>query len=151
MRGIRHTQLVLATLLAIAGMAVTSLAQARNNWHKLFNHQQANRSLPVCIDKLYQITHCQSLATLGAHKQMIWQTPLYTMDAVPNRLYFSFNKSRCRQKNRPRPTLLRALFPRLPDLRLDLEQFVVNVEVPSELNASTIGRSSLRLGYRSCW
>jgi len=154
MRATKHSLIVLVTLLTVAGMAATSLAQARNIWRKPVITDRDSHNPQVCIDNLYQITHCQlmtrPLINHMAERRLMWNSPVYTTSTVPNHQFFALKKSHCRHKKAHNgPTLLRALFPALPDLKLKLERFAVNVEVSSDFNE--IGQSTIRLGYRNCW
>jgi hypothetical protein len=149
MRGIKHSIIVLVTLFTIAGMMVASLAQARSNWRKSTTSQLEMGSPLVCIDKLYRITHCQAMHNPLIEKQMLWQSLMDGANTTPNYFVFALNKSRCRHKQRQRPNLLQTLFPGIQDLRLELDSFALNVEMPTEIN--NIGQSIVHLGYRNCW
>lgn len=148
MQGIRHSLITWITLLTVTSIAVTSLAQARYNGRHPAIHLQVPLSPRICIDHLYRITPCQVINNQRLNNYLT-EWPPATVNSL-NQLLFTLKKSRCRQpRRRQRPTLLRALFPSIPDLRLQLDRFAVKVEIPSSLNDFDL--SIVHLGYRNCW
>jgi len=149
MRGIRYSLRVPVALLGIAGIAVTSLAQARNIWQSMTVSHRDGSDPAVCIDKLYRIIQCRVSAYPVVTNQLAGPTVLHHTDTQTGYLIFTLKKGHCQHKSNRRPGLLRALFPGLPDLSLELDQFAVHVETPS--NLSNISDSTLYMGYRNCW
>ena len=149
MRVIRHRLSVLVTLLTAINMAAASLAQARNDWQYPVVFSNTDNTPPVCIDRLYRVTRCLSTTRPLSDNRTLWQNPVYNNTPSTNHIIFALTKARCRPRYHRHRSLLRALFPSLPDLQLELERFAVNVEVPSALE--NISQSTIHLGYRNCW
>ena len=150
----KHNIVVLVALLTVTGMAAASLAHAGNNWRQVVITHNDTHNPQVCIDNLYRITHCQltssPLTNNRDDMRLMWHSPLYSTSTVPSHLLFSLKKGHCRHKmTHKRPSLLQTLFSGIPDLKLELARFAVNVEVPSNFNE--FNQSTIHLGFRNCW
>lgn len=137
---IKYFILALVTLLTVAVISVA--AQAGITLRKTIKPV-------ICLDQAYNVKPCRNeLPRQSAHDYF---NDVDTNIFQPSITYLSpfVKKDRCNTRRNKHPTLLRALFPNLPDLYFDLNRFALDIELSSEYNQVEL--SSIHLDYRNCW
>lgn len=156
---IKKYMISLITTATILSMAFASLAHARKSVKKDSESAISNTLSTFCSQAEPQHHDpLQASAVQACHQVLPAKKLITTVSAVNSttthprhRTFLSNKKPNCRKHRRvSRSNLLYALLPKLPEMKLEMDNISIKLDLDDSGNTS-LSQLTLRIGYRNCW